>query len=166
MLKFWFKAQIFINIHKLSSFFILRVCLLYAVEAQTSLDPLSWFHGSCVTTAHAHQCCIFQSYAKTLPSWMKLTMREPASMTTVGHVITPCDVWLQQHIALPNMSQERMYSFITAMLCNRTDLFAVCQSSKIILFSFFAFSYSLDILLVTPHTFVLFSGIALSLSYL
>ena len=58
----------------------------YAVEAQTSLAPLSWFHGSRVTTAHAHQCCIFQSYAKTVPSrmklTMKLTMREPASMTT------------------------------------------------------------------------------------
>ena len=41
--------------------------------------------GSCVTTAHAHQCCLFQSYAKTVPSRMKLTltltMREPASMT-------------------------------------------------------------------------------------
>ena len=55
---------------------------LYAVEAQTSLAPLSWFHGSHVTTAHVHQCCIFQSYAKTVPSRMKLTMREPASMTT------------------------------------------------------------------------------------
>ena len=58
----------------------------YAVEAQTSLAPLSWFHGSRVTTAHVHQCCIFQSYAKTVPSrmklTMKLTMREPASMTT------------------------------------------------------------------------------------
>ena len=38
--------------------------------------------GSRGTTAHAHQCCIFQSYAKTVPSRMKLTMREPASMTT------------------------------------------------------------------------------------
>ena len=54
----------------------------YAVEAQTSLAPLSWFHGSRVTTAHAHQCCIFQSYEKTVPMRMKLTMREPASMTT------------------------------------------------------------------------------------
>ena len=38
------------------------------------------------TNAHAHQCCIFQSYAKTVPSriklTMKLTMREPASMKT------------------------------------------------------------------------------------
>ena len=64
-------------------------CTLYAVKAQTSLAPLSWFHGSRVTTAHVHQCCRFQSYAKTVPSrmklTMKLTMREPAfmgSMTT------------------------------------------------------------------------------------
>ena len=68
--------------------FILSMCkmsLEYAVKAQTSLAPLSWFHGSRVTTAHAHQCCIFQSYAKTVPSRMKLTMREPTfmgSMTT------------------------------------------------------------------------------------
>ena len=55
---------------------------LYAVEAQTSLALLSRFHGSRITTAHAHQCCIFQSYAKTVPSRMKLTMREPASMAT------------------------------------------------------------------------------------
>ena len=65
----------------------------YAVEAQTSLAPLSWFHGSRVTTAHVRQCCIFQSYAKTVPSrvklTMKLTMREPASMTT--------DTWSTAH---------------------------------------------------------------------
>ena len=58
---------------------------IYAVKAQTSLAPLSRFHGSRVTTAHAHQC-IFQSYAKTVPSRMKLTvklnMRESASTTT------------------------------------------------------------------------------------
>ena len=59
------------------------------IRAQTSLAPLSRFRGSRVTTAHAHQCCIFQSYAKTVPSrmklTMKLTMREPTfmgSMTT------------------------------------------------------------------------------------
>ena len=40
----------------------------YAVKAQTSLAPLSRFRGSRVTTAHAHQCCRFQSYAKTVPS--------------------------------------------------------------------------------------------------
>ena len=54
---------------------------LYAVKAQTSLAPLSRFRGSRVTTAHAHQCCRFQSYAKTVPSRMKLktklTKREP-----------------------------------------------------------------------------------------
>ena len=38
--------------------------------------------GSRGTTAHAHQCCIFQGYPKAVPSQMKLTMREPASMTT------------------------------------------------------------------------------------
>ena len=57
---------------------------IYAVKAQTSLAQLSRFRGSCVTTAHALQCCIFQSYAKTVPSWMKLTMkltmREPTFM--------------------------------------------------------------------------------------
>ena len=72
----------------------------YAVEAQTLLAPLSWFHGSRVTTAHAHQCCIFQSYAKTTVAneidyeidyaW--------ASIHDNGHVITACDVWLQQRI--------------------------------------------------------------------
>ena len=67
--------------------------LQYAVKAQTSLTPLSWFHGSRVTTAHAHQCCRFQSYAKTVPSRMKLTMREPTFMgsMTTDHVITACD---------------------------------------------------------------------------
>ena len=38
--------------------------------------------GSRGTTAHAHQCCRFQGYPKAIPSRMKLTMREPASMTT------------------------------------------------------------------------------------
>ena len=65
--------------------------IVYAVKAQTSLAPLSWFYGSRVTTAHAHRRCIFQSYAKTVPSRMKLTikstMHEPASMTT--------DMWSQ-----------------------------------------------------------------------
>ena len=55
---------------------------LKVYKAQTSLAPLPWFHGSRVTTAHVHQCCIFQSNAKTVPSRMKLTMREPASMAT------------------------------------------------------------------------------------
>ena len=73
---------------------------LYVVKAQTSLAPLSRFRGSRVTTAHAHQCCIFRSYAKTVPSRIKLTMnltmREPTFMgsMTTDHVITTCDVWL------------------------------------------------------------------------
>ena len=33
--------------------------LLYAVKAQMSLAPLSWFHGSRVPNAHVHQCCRF-----------------------------------------------------------------------------------------------------------
>ena len=82
---------------------------VYAVEAQTSLAPLSWFHGSRVTTAHAHQCCIFQSYAKTVPSRMKLTMKLTidawASIHDNGHVITACDVWLQQRIMHMNIEQ-------------------------------------------------------------
>ena len=57
--------------------------------------------GSRVTTAHAHQYCIFQSDAKTVPSrmklTMKLTMRDPASMTkdTWSWRVTS---WLQQRI--------------------------------------------------------------------
>ena len=54
--------------------------------------------GSRVTTAHAHQCCIFQSYAKTVPSRMKLTMREPASMTT--------DMW-SRHVTFYSNSVYR-----------------------------------------------------------
>ena len=73
---------------------------LYAVKAQTSLAPLSWFPGSRVPTAHMHQCCRFQSYAKTVPSRMilttKLTKREPTFLgsMTMDHVITACEVWL------------------------------------------------------------------------
>ena len=84
-------------------------CTEYVVKAQTSLAPLSRFRGSRVTTAHAHQihqCCIFQSYAKTVPSQMKLTMkltmREPTFMgsMTTDHVIMACDVWLLQRIGV------------------------------------------------------------------
>ena len=72
----------------------------YAVEVQMSLAPLSWFPGSRVPTAHVHQCCRFQSYAKTVPSQIKLTTkltkREPTFVgsMTMDHVITACDVWL------------------------------------------------------------------------
>ena len=63
---------------------LLSFILQYAVKAQTSLAPLSRFHGSRVTIAHAHQCCTFQSYAKTVQPRMKLTMKltmhEPAFM--------------------------------------------------------------------------------------
>ena len=38
---------------------------IYAVNAQTSLAPLSWFPGSRIPTAHVHQCCRFQRYANS-----------------------------------------------------------------------------------------------------
>ena len=38
---------------------------IYAVKVQRSLAPLSWFPGSRKPTAHVHQCCRFQSYAKS-----------------------------------------------------------------------------------------------------
>ena len=64
----------------------------YAVKAQTSLAPLSRFRGSRVTTAHEQQRCKFQSYAKTVPSPMKLTKREPHSWdpqrTTWSRLVT------------------------------------------------------------------------------
>ena len=73
-----------------------------AIFANTSLAPLSWFHGSRVATAHAHQCCRFQSYAKTVPSrmklTMKLTMRESASMTT--------DTWSRRVTSVFNSALE------------------------------------------------------------
>ena len=56
----------------------------YAVKAQTSLAPLSWFPGSHIPTAHVHQCCRFQSYAKSrrlhaVLHEAKFTKREPHS---------------------------------------------------------------------------------------
>ena len=66
--------------------------IYYFYDMNTLLEAVRHFRsvvidaGSSVTTAHVHQCRIFQSYAKTGPSrmglTMKLTMREPASMTT------------------------------------------------------------------------------------
>ena len=62
------------------------------VKPNTLLEAVRYFRSVVMpcrftqTNAHAHQCCIFHSYAKTVPSrmklTMKLTMREPASMTT------------------------------------------------------------------------------------
>ena len=69
----------------------------YAVEAQTSLAPLSWFHGSRVTTARAHQCCIFQSYCEDCAVANEIDYEVDyawASIHDNGHMITACDVWL------------------------------------------------------------------------
>ena len=74
--------------------------VLVPFKAQTSLAPLSRFRGSHVTTAHEQQCCRFQSYAKIVPSRMKLTLkltkREPAFLgsTKTDHMIMACDVLL------------------------------------------------------------------------
>ena len=62
--------------------------LYNAVEAQTSLAPLSWFtrNCACAPILYIFQSVVYFSYVKTVPSQMnltmKLTMREPASMTT------------------------------------------------------------------------------------
>ena len=50
-----------------------HVHVQYAVKVQRSLARLSWFRGSHITTVHEQQCCRFQSYAKSVPSPMKLT---------------------------------------------------------------------------------------------
>ena len=68
------------NIHPTKINLIWTHRFQYAVEASPNFTR-SIVMVSCVTIAHAHQCCIFQSYAKTVPSRMKLTMRETASMT-------------------------------------------------------------------------------------
>ena len=59
-----------IQVRQSTSLYLIR---LYAVKVQRSLAPLSRFRGSHITTAHEQQCCRFQSYAKTVPSPMKLT---------------------------------------------------------------------------------------------
>ena len=54
-------------------------CFNTLLEAVRHFRSVIMDAGSRGTTAHAQQCCIFQSYAKTVPSRMKLTMREPAN---------------------------------------------------------------------------------------
>ena len=56
------------------NFIFLFFCLLHLRGGDRPHHPPGY--------ATAHQCCIFQCYAKTVPSRMKLTMHEPASMTT------------------------------------------------------------------------------------
>ena len=65
----------------------------YAVKVQRSLAPLSRFPGSHIPTAHAQECCSFQSYSNSVRSPMKLTLREPHSWdprqrTTWSRVVT------------------------------------------------------------------------------
>ena len=70
---------------------------LYVVKAQTSLAPLSWFHGSRVPTAHVHQCCIFQELCEDCAIANEIYYEIDYAWTCIhdnGHVITACDVWL------------------------------------------------------------------------
>ena len=73
---------------------LLRHKGLYAVKAQTSLAPLSRFHGSHITTVHEQQCCRFQIYAKTVPSPMKFTSENDKAWTTfLGSTTTDHGLW-------------------------------------------------------------------------
>ena len=63
-------------------------------RVQRSLAPLWRFRGSHITTAHAHQCCRFQSYAETVPSPMKLTSEIYKAWTTfLGSTTTAVLQW-------------------------------------------------------------------------
>ena len=81
--------------------------VLYAVEAQTSLAPLSWFHDSRVTTAHCapmlyiSELCEDCAVANEIDYEIEYAW---ASIHDNGHVITACDVWLQQRIIVITLS--------------------------------------------------------------
>ena len=114
----------------------------YAVKAQRSLAPLSCFHGSRVTTAHVHQCCRFQSYAKTVPSQIKLTMKLTihgkafmGSMTTdmwsrcVTSDFTSV-LWWTIEIFLDVVSQQHMvYTLLKSDVTSR-DHVVRCRGSQ------------------------------------
>ena len=55
----------YIFIHHYSIYHSCTIEVYTLLKPKTSLAPLSQFCGSRFTTAHAHQCCIFQSYVKT-----------------------------------------------------------------------------------------------------
>ena len=66
-----------LKVYDISTLLVLSLLYIihgqYAVKVQRSLAPLSRFRGSHNTTAHEQQCCRFQSYAKSVPSPIKLT---------------------------------------------------------------------------------------------
>ena len=72
-------------------------CINTLLEAVRHFRSVVVDAGSRGTTAHAHQCCIFQGYPKAVPSRMKLTMREPANHDN-GQGVMASDVILQQRI--------------------------------------------------------------------
>ena len=94
----WFRSASLLERFMTGWWIFMKWAWLYAVKAQTSLAPLSRFCGSRITTAHEQQCCRFQSYAKNVPSPMKLTSKIDKAWTTflgsttTDHVITACDV--------------------------------------------------------------------------
>ena len=112
-----------------------------AAPLEKTLAPLSLapFRGSRVTTAHAHQCCIFQSYAKTVPSRMKLTikltMREPAFM---GSMTT--DTWsrrvtsdvnsVYQGLQIQQITKEFLNLGTRKLLCYNQSIFYMYQCSS------------------------------------
>ena len=110
--------------------FMFFVCLnQYAVKAQTSLAPLSRFRGSHITTEHAHQCCRFQSYAKTVPSRMKLTSRKWQSCEPHSWDPRQRTTWSQRI--------KHVYNYIkkTLVLYVVHDLYVLTNTFIIMLFS-------------------------------
>ena len=105
-----------------------RLPLKYAVKAQKSLAPFSRFRGSRITTAHEQQCCRFQSYAKTVPSRMKLT-----------RILTKCEPhswdlsqWTKwSHCVTSDFNSIYMYnkfSQVHVVCCTRNVLFVNVHS--------------------------------------
>ena len=116
-----------------------------------SLAPLSRFRGSCVTTAHSHQCCIFQSYAKTVPSrlklTMKLTMHEPTFMGSMT-----MDTWSRR------VTSDFNSIIITVILICIIFLWYLWQYDQTIVTSYIRWSIFLMFLKV-------FSNISTSVNY-
>ena len=102
---------------------------VYAVKAQTSLAPLSRFRGSRITTAHAHQCCRFQSYAKTVQSRMKLTKHEP---TFLGSRTTDHGVW---RLTLTAYWKSYVHNTLLACLIRATYFFCLSNASPNLIFT-------------------------------
>ena len=107
--------------------FINHIWLIILLESVRHFRSVVTDTGSRGTTAHAHQCCRFQSYAKTVPSrmkfTMKLTMHEPASMTTdtwSWRVTSYFNSALRALMLLPADSNQRPHSWESVVLIHCT----------------------------------------------